>query len=156
MELQGHWNPGVMQPLTLDNKIPPFLGWFPFPNVPGSKALPGSMLGGGDGFACSVKAPEPTCAQFLGYIDSMSVQRRIGLTNFGLPVLKGSESSVKDPNLKAVLKARSISPFVQLYLDIAFSAAIGQALDDAVANQFAGQATPQQVVDQIANAAKQK
>ena len=59
MELQGHWNPGVMQPLTPDNKIPSFLGWFPFPNVPGSKALPGSLLGGGDGFACSWKAPEP-------------------------------------------------------------------------------------------------
>jgi raffinose/stachyose/melibiose transport system substrate-binding protein len=156
MELQGHWNPGVMQPLTPDNKIPSFLGWFPFPNVPGSKALPGSLLGGGDGFACSVKAPEPECAQFLSYIDSMSVQRRIGATNFGLPVLKGSESSVKDPNLKTVLQSRSSSPFVQLYLDIAFSAAIGQALDDAVANQFAGQADPQQVIDQIVNAAKQK
>jgi len=156
MELQGHWNPGVMQPLTPDNKIPAFLGWFPFPNVPGSKALPGSLLGGGDGFACSIKAPEPTCAQFLAYIDSMSVQRRIGSTNFGLPVLKGSESSVKDPNLKAVLASRSSSPFVQLYLDIAYSAAIGQALDDAVANEFAGQATPQQVLTQITDAAKQK
>jgi raffinose/stachyose/melibiose transport system substrate-binding protein len=145
-----------MQPLTPDNKIPAFLGWFPFPNVPGSKALPGSLLGGGDGFACSIKAPEPTCAQFLAYIDSMSVQRRIGSTNFGLPVLKGSESSVKDPNLKAVMASRSSSPFVQLYLDIAYSAAIGQALDDAVANEFAGQATPQQVLTQITDAAKQK
>jgi raffinose/stachyose/melibiose transport system substrate-binding protein len=63
---------------------------------------------------------------------------------------------VKDPNLKAVLKSRSSSPFVQLYLDIAYSAAIGQALDDAVANQFAGQATPQQVLQQIETAAKQK
>ena len=89
MELQGHWNPGVMQPLTPDNKIPSFLGWFPFPNVPGSKALPGSLLGGGDGFACSVKAPQPQCAQFLAYIDSMSVQRRIGSTSFGLPVREG-------------------------------------------------------------------
>ena len=85
----------------------------------------------------------------------MSVQRRIGSTNFGLPVLKGSESSVKDPNLKVVLGVRSSSPFVQLYLDMAYSAAIGQALDNAVANQFAGQATPQQVVQQIESAAKQ-
>ena len=100
MELQGHWNPGVIQPLTPDNKIPSFLGWFPFPNVPGSKAIPGSLLGGGDGFACSWKAPEPACAQFLSYIDSPSVQKRIGSTNFGLPVLKGTESSVKDPNLR--------------------------------------------------------
>jgi raffinose/stachyose/melibiose transport system substrate-binding protein len=156
MELQGHWNPGVMQSLTPNNKIPSFLGWFPFPNVPGGKALPGSLLGGGDGFSCSWKAPQPQCAQFLAYIDSMSVQRRIGSTNFGLPVLKGSESSVKDPNLRSVLAARSSSPFIQLYLDIAFSRAIGQALDNAAADQFAGKATPQQVVDKIAKAAKRK
>jgi raffinose/stachyose/melibiose transport system substrate-binding protein len=156
MELQGHWNPGVMEPLTPDQKIPGFLGWFPFPNVPGSKALPGSLLGGGDGFACSWKAPEPACAQFLSYIDSMSVQRRIGSTNFGLPVLKGSESSVKDPNLRTVLKFRSSSPFVQLYLDIAFSQSIGQALDSAVADMFAGQANSRQVLQQIVDAATKK
>jgi len=156
MELQGHWNPGVMQPLTPDNKIPSFLGWFPFPNVPSGKAVPGSLLGGGDGFACSWKAPEPACAQFLSYIDSMKVQRRIGSTNFGLPVLKGSESSVKDPNLQTVLKFRSKSPFVQLYLDIAFSQSIGQALDSAVADMFAGQASAGQVVQKITDAAKKK
>ena len=82
------------------------------------------------------------------------MQRRIGSTSFGLPVTKGSESSVKDPNLKAVLKARSSSPFIQLYLDIAFSRAIGQALDAAAADQFAGKATPQQVVKRIEDAAK--
>jgi raffinose/stachyose/melibiose transport system substrate-binding protein len=156
MELQGHWNPGVMQPLTPDNKIPSFLGWFPFPDVPGSKAAPGSLLGGGDGFACSWKAPEPACAQFLSYIDSLTVQRRIGSTNFGLPVRKGSESSVKDPNLSTVLKSRSSSPFVQLYLDIAYSQSIGQALDSAIADQFAGAASPEQVVQKIADSAKKK
>ncbi len=139
MELQGHWDPGMMAALTPDKKVPSFLGWFPFPNVPGSKALPGSLLGGGDGFACSWKAPQPACAQFLAYLDSPSVQKRIGSTNFGLPVRKGTENSVKDPNLRTVLKFRSSSPFIQLYLDIAYSQAIGQALDSAIADQFAGQ-----------------
>jgi raffinose/stachyose/melibiose transport system substrate-binding protein len=156
MELQGHWDPGTMAGLTPDQKVPSFLGWFPFPNVPGSKALPGSLLGGGDGYACSVKAPQPQCAQFLAYLDSPSVQNRIGSTNLGLPVRKGTENSVKDPNLRTVLKFRSSSPFVQLYLDIAFSQSIGQALDSAIADQFAGKATPQQVVQKIAAAAKKK
>jgi raffinose/stachyose/melibiose transport system substrate-binding protein len=156
MELQGHWDPGVMQTLTPDQKLPTFLGWFPFPNVPGSKAPAGSLLGGGDGYACSWKAPEPACAQLLAYIDSPSVQRRVGATNFGLPVLKGTENSVKDSNLRTVLGFRSKSPFVQLYLDIAFSQSIGQALDSAIADQFAGQATPQQVVEKITAAAKKK
>ena len=156
MELQGHWNAGVMQPLTPNGKVPTFLGWFAFPNVPGSKATPGSLLGGGDGFACSAKAPEPQCAQFLAYIDSPGVQKRIGSTSFGLPVRRGTETSVTDPNLRTVLKARSNSPFIQLYLDIAFSRSIGQALDAATADQFAGKATPAQVVSRIASAAKKK
>jgi len=156
MELQGHWNPGVMQSLTPENKVPSFLGWFPFPNVPGSKAIPGSLLGGGDGYACSWKAPQPACAQFLAYIDSPSVQRRVGSTGFGLPVRRGTENSVKDPNLRTVLKFRSTSPFIQLYLDQAYSAAIGQALNGAIAKQFAGKATPAQVVAQIEAAAKKK
>jgi raffinose/stachyose/melibiose transport system substrate-binding protein len=156
MELQGHWDPGTMAGLTSDQKVPGFLGWFPFPNVPGSKALPGSLLGGGDGYACSSKAPQPACAQFLAYLDSPSVQTRIGSTSLGLPVRKGTENSVKDPNLRTVLKFRSSSPFVQLYLDIAYSQAIGQALDNAIADQFAGKATPQQVVQKIAKAAKKK
>jgi raffinose/stachyose/melibiose transport system substrate-binding protein len=156
MELQGHWNPGVMQALTPSNKAPSFLGWFPFPDVPGGKGLRGSLLGGGDGYACSWKAPQPACAQFLAYIGSPSVQRRVGSTGFGLPVRKGTENSVKDANLRTVLKFRSTSPFIQLYLDQAYSAAIGQALNGAIAEQFAGQATPEQVVTEIAKAAKKK
>jgi raffinose/stachyose/melibiose transport system substrate-binding protein len=156
MELMGHWNPGVMQGLRPDNKIPGFLGWFPFPNIPGGKALPGSMLGGGDGYACSWKAPQPTCAQFLQYMASPTVQRRVGSTGFGLPVRKGTENSVKDSNLRTVLKFRSTSPYIQLYLDQAYSAAIGQALNGAIAKQFAGKATPAQVVQEITKAAKQK
>jgi raffinose/stachyose/melibiose transport system substrate-binding protein len=156
MELQGHWEAGVTQSLTPDQKIPSFLSWFPFPNIPGSKALPGSMLGGGDGFSCSWKAPEPQCAQFVSYIDSPSVQRRVGSTSFGLPVRRGTENSVADPNLRTILGYRSQSPFIQLYLDVTFGANIGNALNSAIADQFAGQATPQQVVDKISEAAKQK
>jgi raffinose/stachyose/melibiose transport system substrate-binding protein len=156
MELQGHWDPGTMSGLTPDQKTPSFLGWFPFPDVPGGKAQPGSLLGGGDGYACSYKAPQPACAQFLGYLDSATVQKRIGSTGLGLPVLKGTENSVADPNLRTVLKFRSSSPFVQLYLDIAFSQSIGQALDAAIADMFAGQATPQQVVQKVTAAAKKK
>ena len=57
MELMGHWNPGVMQSLTPDNKVPSFLGWFPFPDVPGGKGIKGSLLGGGDGYRLLLEGP---------------------------------------------------------------------------------------------------
>ena len=95
MELQGHWEPGVTQGLTPDQKVGELPRLVPVPGRHGQQGPPGSMLGGGDGFACSYKAPEPACAQFLQYLDGPVMQRRIGSTNFGLPVRKGTESSVR-------------------------------------------------------------
>jgi raffinose/stachyose/melibiose transport system substrate-binding protein len=154
MELQGHWDPGVMNGLTPNQKgIGSKLGWFPFPAVPGAKGVSGAALGGGDGFSCSYKAP-PECVDFLHYIVSPGVQRRWAALNIGLPVAKGSESALKDPNLKSLLEFRGKSTFIQTYLDVAYSTKVGQALDDATAAQFAGQKSPEQVVKAIADSAK--
>ena len=38
MEMQGHWEPGVMQGLTEDEKgLGENTGWFPFPAVAGGQ-----------------------------------------------------------------------------------------------------------------------
>lgn len=153
MELQGHWNPGVMNGLTPDQKgLGDKLGWFPFPALTGGAGTPDTALGGGDGFSCSYQAP-PECVDFLKYIVSVDVQKRWGALNVGLPVAKGSESSVTDPNLKSLLDFRAASSFIQVYLDVAYATSVGQALDDAIAQQFAGTMTPEQVVKAIADAA---
>ena len=157
MELQGHWNPGVMAGLTPDMKgLGDKLGWFTFPTVPGGSGVDGAMLGGGDGYSCSYKAPRQACVEFLKYISSVDVQKRWAALNVGLPVTKGSEGGVADPSLRNLIDIRGKATFVQLYLDIAFSTSVGQALDDAIANQFAGSATPDQVVKAIADAAKNR
>jgi raffinose/stachyose/melibiose transport system substrate-binding protein len=154
MELQGHWNPSVMNSLSPNQKgIGKALGWFPFPAVTGGKGKADAALGGGDGFSCSWKAP-PQCVDFLRYIVSPGVQRRWGALNIGLPVAKGSERSVSDPNLKGLLAFRGKSSYVQTYLDIAYSTKVGQALDSAIADQFAGKKSPQEVVKAISDAAK--
>jgi raffinose/stachyose/melibiose transport system substrate-binding protein len=85
---------------------------------------------------------------------STDVQKRWTSLNVGLPTNSGATSSVADPNLKNLIGVRQKVPYVQLYLDIAFSTSVGQALDDAAANQFAGTATPDQVVKAITDAAK--
>ena len=157
MELQGHWNPGVMAGLTPDQKgLGDKLGWFTFPAVSGGSGVDGAMLGGGDGYSCSYKAPRQACVEFLKYISSVDVQKRWAALNVGLPVTKGSEGGVADPSLRNLIDIRGKATFVQLYLDIAFSTSVGQALDDAIANQFAGSATPDQVVKAIADAAKNR
>jgi raffinose/stachyose/melibiose transport system substrate-binding protein len=154
MELQGHWNPGVMAGLTPSGKgLGSKLGWFPFPSVPGGAGAADAALGGGDGFSCSWKAP-PECVAFLHYLVSPGVQKRWAALNVGLPVVKGSEGGVADVSLSSLLKFRAKSSFIQTYLDVAYGAKVGQALDAAIASQFAGQLTPQKVVKAIADSAK--
>ena len=130
------------------------LGWFPFPSVPGGKGVPGAALGGGDGYSCSWKAPQPACAQFLQYLVSKPVQTGWAKLGIGLPTAKGAEAGISDPILRGVATARGKSPFVQTYLDIAYPTSVGQALDSAIADLFAGAKNPQQVVDAIAKSAK--
>jgi raffinose/stachyose/melibiose transport system substrate-binding protein len=152
MELQGHWNPGVMESLTPDKKAPDGLGWFPFPSVSGGAGKPDAALGGGDGFSCSFKAP-PACADFLKFLLSVDNQKRFGELNIGLPLAAGAEAGVADPNLKALLDFRSNASFIQTYLDVAYATSVGQALNDAIAQQFAGQLDPPGVVDAVKSAA---
>ena len=52
-----------------------------------------------------------------------------------------------------VLEGRNSASYVQLWLDTAYGPTVGGAMNDAVANLFAGQGTPQDVVDQMTAAA---
>jgi raffinose/stachyose/melibiose transport system substrate-binding protein len=153
MELMGHWNPSVMEGLTEDNEgLGDDLGWFPFPTVDDGEGDQAAALGGGDGFSCSVTAP-PECADFLAYIMSEDVQRQFGETGVGIPTVAGTQDSVADENLAALATFRDEAPYVQLYLDTAYGPNVGGALNDAVALQFAGEASPEDVVDAVSAAA---
>lgn len=156
MELMGHWQPGVMGGLTEDGKgLGDELGWFPFPAVAGAAGTADAMLGGGDGFSCSASAP-PECVELLKYISSVDVQTRFAETGIGLPVTKGAEGGVTDPNMVALLEARNDAKYVQLWLDIAYGNNVGGALNDAAANMFAGQGTAKDIVTAMNDAAAQQ
>jgi raffinose/stachyose/melibiose transport system substrate-binding protein len=153
MELQGHWNGGQITGLTPDKQpLGDKLGWFPFPTVPGGQGAPTATLGGGDGFSCSASAP-PACVDFLKFLTSDKEQSTFGSTNTGLPAVSGAESSVTDPTVQGVLKARGATPYNQLYFDKALPTDVGLALNDEIANLFAGTSDPQKVVDAVAAAA---
>lgn len=153
MELQGHWETGVIGGLTADKKqLGDKLGWFPFPTVTGGAGTADAAFGGGDGFSCSVKAP-PACADFLNYMLDVENQKKFGALNVGLPVVSGSESSVADTSLKTLLEFRNTSSFVQLYFDKALPTSVGEALNDEIANMFAGESTPEKIVQAVADEA---
>lgn len=152
MELMGHWNAGVIGGLTADQQVPEFLGWFPFPGIPGSDGDPTAALGGGDGFGCSAEAP-PECADLLAYIMSEDVQSRFAASGSGIPTVPAATASIEDPNLKAVAEGLEASSFVQLWFDTAFGTTVGNAMNEGIVNLFAGAGTPEDIVKKMEEAA---
>jgi raffinose/stachyose/melibiose transport system substrate-binding protein len=153
MELQGHWETVVVGGLTPDKKqLGDKLGWFAFPAVNGGAGAPDAAFGGGDGFSCSVKAP-PACADFLNYMMDVENQKKFAALNAGLPLTPGAETAVGDASLKGLLDFRNKASFVELYFDKALPTSVGAALNDEIANMFAGKSTPEKIVKAVADAA---
>ncbi|MEE6273301.1 extracellular solute-binding protein [Georgenia sp. MJ206] len=147
MELAGHWEPGVMQGLTEDNEgLGENTGWFPFPTVEGGEGDPAAPLGGGDAWACSADAP-PECVDFIRHMLSDEVQTGFAELDMGVPTNPNATGSITNPALADLVTVRDEAPYVQLYLDTLFGENVGGAMNDAIALMFAGQATPQDIVD---------
>ncbi|HEX6194432.1 MAG TPA: extracellular solute-binding protein [Jiangellaceae bacterium] len=153
MEMQGHWEPGVMQGLTDDGEgLGDKTGWFPFPSLPGEEGDPDAVLGGGDAWAASADAPDEA-VDFIEYLLSDEVQQTFAENDMGLPTNPTATQYVADPALSGLLEVRDAAPYAQLYLDTFLGQSVGGALNEAVVDLFAGQASPQDVVDETQAAA---
>ncbi len=156
MEMQGHWEPGVMQGLTDDGKgLGEKTGWFPFPAIEGGKGDPSAQLGGGDAWAVSEGAPDEA-VDLVKHLLSDEVQQGFAENDMGLPTNPAASDSVSDPALAELLAVRDAAPFVQLYFDTTFGESVGGALNDTIALMFAGQASPEDVVEATQQAADEE
>jgi raffinose/stachyose/melibiose transport system substrate-binding protein len=136
-----------MQGLTEDKTgLGEKTGWFPFPSVEGGEGDPESAMGGGDAWAVSAEAPD-VATDFANYLLSDEVQTTFAENNMGLPTNPAATGAVADPALADLLAYRDEASSVQLYLDTYFGENVGGAMNDAIALMFAGEATPQDVVD---------
>jgi raffinose/stachyose/melibiose transport system substrate-binding protein len=153
MELMGQWAPSVQMDQSADKKgLGDKLGWFPFPSVEGGAGAATDGVGGGNGIAVGKDAP-PEALDFLKFFNSVDSGNKLNTDNVGLSTVVGTESSVKDPNLQAVLAGRGAAQFMQLYLDQATSPAMGQAINDATVGLFLGASQPADVCQAITDAA---
>jgi raffinose/stachyose/melibiose transport system substrate-binding protein len=151
MELQGDWELSTMTGLVSNTNFASQVGWFPFPSVTGGAGDPTVALGGGDGFSCTTKATS-ACADFLKYLSSTDEQKKFAAAGLGLPVNSAASSALTNPTLQTISAYSSKAPYIQMYFDIAFPTAVGQALDSAVADFFAGKGTPETIVQSVTNA----
>jgi raffinose/stachyose/melibiose transport system substrate-binding protein len=138
MELQGDWDPSVMEGVSTNKNLSSELGWFPFPQTPGSAGSQTAVLGGGDGFSCTgTQAQAQACAEFLQYLDSPSVQAQIvGPGASGEPVVTSESSAITLPATQTAAAYFKTAAYEELYFDTALATKPGQNLDTAIANYF--------------------
>jgi raffinose/stachyose/melibiose transport system substrate-binding protein len=152
MELQGDWETSVVPALTSNKNILSELGWFPFPQVPGGAGAATAVLSGGDGFSCTTGASEPACAEFLQYIDSTPVQEElVQKGEVGLPANSAAQAVLTNPALEAAAKAHADAAYDAEYFDIAFPTNPGQALDNALADFFAGKGSNSTIINSVSS-----
>jgi ABC-type glycerol-3-phosphate transport system substrate-binding protein len=152
MELMGAWEPGVIASLTPDTKALPDLAWAPFPEITGGKGTPGAMMGGADGYACSIKAPD-SCVKFLDFISTQDSQEKYAKAFQTIPASSKAQGAVVDPSLTNLLAAFKKAPYVMLWLDTMYGQNVGNALNVAVVNLLAGTGTPEDIVKAVNDAA---
>jgi raffinose/stachyose/melibiose transport system substrate-binding protein len=153
MELMGQWAPAVQKDQSADKKgLGDKLGWFPFPTVAGGAGVATDGVGGGNGIAVSKNAP-PEAVDFLKFFASKDNAAKLNTDNIALSPVVGTNDSIKDPNLQAVLAGRDSSTFIQLYLDQATPPSVGAVVNDATVGLFLGQSDPAKVCQQLTDAA---
>jgi raffinose/stachyose/melibiose transport system substrate-binding protein len=138
MELQGDWDPSVMEGVSTNKNLSTELGWFPFPQTPGSAGSQTAVLGGGDGYSCTgTPTQAQACAEFLQFLDSPAEQAQIvGPGASGEPVLTSESSAITLPATQTAAAYFKTASYEELYFDTALPTKPGQNLDTAIANYF--------------------
>ncbi|WP_236239465.1 extracellular solute-binding protein [Streptomyces sp. CC228A] len=150
MELMGQWGPSVQKDAGAD--LGADLGFFPFPTVDGGAGRATEVFGGGGGFALRRGAPKEAL-DFLRFF-VLENQSELLASDGYLPVVRGAERQLTDANRRVVADSLVKATGFQLFLDQAYPPAVGQEVNDSVADLIAGKKTPQQVTASITEAAK--
>ncbi|MFF1506741.1 extracellular solute-binding protein [Streptomyces sp. NPDC058326] len=150
MELMGQWAPSVQK--DAGGGLGADLGFFPFPTVDGGAGRATEVFGGGGGFALRKGAPKEAL-DFLKFF-VLENESKLLASNGYLPVVKGAERLLTDADKKVVADALVNATGFQLFLDQAYPPAVGQEVNDSVADLIAGKKTPEQVTTSITEAAK--
>lgn len=148
MELGGQWSPGVEAANSADGVGVKNLGMFNFPAVEGGAGAATDAMGGGNGFAIGKNA-SPEAVDFVKYLTSVANQKVVAADGTAIPVVKGAETALADPNMQLVAKSFGEAQYFQLYFDTYLGSDLGSALNDAIQKLYAGTATSEEVCAEI-------
>ena len=80
--------------------------------------------------------------------------KQIAEAAVGLPVNAAASTALSVAAEKGVLNYYKNVSYLQTYFDVAFPVNVGNAIDSAIANFFAGQGNSQSIIQAVAQAAK--
>ena len=131
------------------------LGFFPFPAVDGGKGAVTEAFGGGGGFAVGKDAP-PRPPRLPEVPRSDVDDQRRGRRDRRRCCRWSRARRTPSPTRTSRSSRETLAAATgfQLYLDQAYPPAVGQQVNDSVAELIAGSKTPEQVVEAITEAAK--
>lgn len=148
MELGGQWSPSVEAANSADGVGVKNLGMFNFPAVEGGAGVATDAMGGGNGFAIGKNA-SPEAIDFVKYLTSVANQKVVAADGTAIPVVKGAETALADPNMQLVAKSFGEAQYFQLCFDTYLGSDLGSALNDAIQKLYAGTATSEEVCAEI-------
>ena len=86
----------------------------------------------------------------------MDNQTLIAANGSGIPVVKGAEAGLTDPNMLTVQSTFAAADYFQLYYDQFLPPATGSVLNDSVQGLFAGTLTPEEVAQAVEDSVAQE
>ena len=130
------------------------LGWFAFPTVAGGKGDASDTLGGITGWLVTKGSPKEA-AEFLKFLVSQDVQKRLAAGNFLIPVIGSADVGLSSPFMRNIAQNLARSKYHQNFLDQTLGPSVGRVVNDATSEIAGGSMTPKDAAKAIQAAWKQ-
>ena len=153
MALMGNWMYGAQasnsasgEGLGDDN-----MGMFNMPSTKGGLGDAGDTLGGINGWLFSSSASDEAVDLIMHYVSKATQSQDAGNGAY-IPVVKGADSSIKNPFLKQVAVNIANSKYHQIFYDQFLGADIGRVVNDVSTDLAAGIISPEEATAQVQEA----
>ena len=127
------------------------MGMFNMPATKGGLGDPGDTLGGINGWLFSSSAPDEAVELIMHYV-SKEIQSEDAANGVYIPVVKGADTSIKNPFLKQVAGNIANSKYHQIFYDQFLGADIGRVVNDVSTDLAAGIISPEEATAQVQEA----
>ena len=144
MDLMGQWLLGMQAPNSASGKglSEDDIGILSFPVITGAKGKATDTLGGINGFLETKGAPAEA-TDFLSFFSQKKYADEAAATGAYIPVVKGAETSIKDPLLRRLANDLAASTYHQNYFDQDLGPSVGGVINEVSVGVAAGQMTPE-------------